>query len=90
MSYKYKSQSANVYSVLYVAGITDVAELLLYCSGLLSTLLYIDFLLSVNRFSKNPGGVSEVMVLCGLGRLSLAANSRSVTHAGVAPGTEPF
>lgn len=39
-----------------VAKITDVAELLLYCSGLLSTLLYIDLLFSVNRFSKNPGG----------------------------------
>lgn len=36
--------------------ITDVAELLLYCSWLLSIPLYIDLLFSVNRFSKKPGG----------------------------------
>lgn len=52
---KHKSQSASVY-VQCLAKITDVAVLLLYCSRLLSTPLYIDLLFSVNRFSKNPSG----------------------------------
>ena len=63
MQYKHKSQSVSVHIVTCVAKITDA--LLLYCSGLLSTLLYIDQLFTANRFSKTLAGLWEVLVLSG-------------------------
>lgn len=49
-----------------VAKITGAAELFLYCSGLLSTLLYIEPFFPGNRFSKNPGGsLRDVGVIWG-------------------------